>query len=445
MSEYKFACPGCGQRIAVTDEYAGHQINCPACQAAIVVPANPGALPQAPPPPAPPAAPRPGVAVLSSAQPHVAVPAPNLEQQGSAAYQAHVAHKPKKSYTGLIAGVTAVALMGLAAFVGRDWLAGKWKAFHKPSTAEIAATNQPEPAPAPAEPTVAEIWQNVVATYKGLTSLSITGTATNVVGKAQGSAALNTPSVQGLSALFPTSADLSVKLGRPDNFRVDLNQHFGTAAVRIVGWSAGQGYYLMHNNTRRKESSLETVLVGLSSGTGFMAGLFFNEADGVLARAGTDWSRTNGAAISGQPCDVLAGTILFQKALIWVNKRTFLIHQIQIVLDGDTNTLEIDDAKIKEALMAAKDGQNVTPAEITQFKTGLQLLSNVRGTLTETYQDIQTNIPIALAEFEPPPSAAPPAGPPPARGARAGAGAGGGAAPTGGRATRIAAGARRGN
>ena len=50
MSDFKFACPGCGQRILANDDYVGYQINCPACQAAIIVPANPAA-------PAAPAAP----------------------------------------------------------------------------------------------------------------------------------------------------------------------------------------------------------------------------------------------------------------------------------------------------------------------------------------------------------------------------------------------------
>jgi hypothetical protein len=99
----------------------------------------------------------------------------------------------------------------------------------------------------------------------------------------------------------------------------------------------------------------------------------------------------------------------------------------------------MDDAKIKEALAAHKnDGQAVTPAEITQFKEEMKAQSQMKGTITETYQDIQTNIPIALAEFEPPPSAAPPAGQPPAAMPRQG-----GAAASPGRASRNAAGANR--
>jgi len=48
MSEFKFACPICEQRLAANDDDAGYQINCPACQAVIVVPSNPAGPAAAP-------------------------------------------------------------------------------------------------------------------------------------------------------------------------------------------------------------------------------------------------------------------------------------------------------------------------------------------------------------------------------------------------------------
>ena len=43
MSEFKFFCPQCGQRIQCDISYSGRQINCPVCQQAIVVPPPPRA------------------------------------------------------------------------------------------------------------------------------------------------------------------------------------------------------------------------------------------------------------------------------------------------------------------------------------------------------------------------------------------------------------------
>ena len=282
-----------------------------------------------------------------------------------------------------------------------------------------------------------------VATYKGLTSFSGTGVVETVLDMGLGSFATNAGGTPN-----KLSSDLATKLGRPDNFRIVVNQHIGSATVSLIGWSTGQGYYRMLNNNRIKDSSRGAALSGLgAAGTAFMAALFFNDADGLPAYAGPNWSQTNGAAIPGQPCYILAGKVFFQDTLIWVNKQTFLIPRMQIVLGGNTNATEMDDAKIKEVLTAAKNGLAVTAAEITQFKAQMKIASQVKGTITETYQDIQTNVPIALAEFEPPSGAAPAASQPPAGRPRpsAATGAAGGTPAPPGRASRIAAGARRGN
>jgi endogenous inhibitor of DNA gyrase (YacG/DUF329 family) len=75
MSEFKFSCPQCGQNIQCDTGYAGTQINCPACQKAIVVsPASASAAPPAMPVPsqsAPSSAIRRGTPVLAAAQPPV--------------------------------------------------------------------------------------------------------------------------------------------------------------------------------------------------------------------------------------------------------------------------------------------------------------------------------------------------------------------------------------
>lgn len=50
MAEFEFSCPQCGQNIQCDTDYAGTQINCPACQQAIVAPPSLRAASAAPPP-----------------------------------------------------------------------------------------------------------------------------------------------------------------------------------------------------------------------------------------------------------------------------------------------------------------------------------------------------------------------------------------------------------
>ena len=53
MAEFKFFCPLCGKQIQCDAGYSGTQINCPACNQAIVAPAAPGSGAPAAQPPAP--------------------------------------------------------------------------------------------------------------------------------------------------------------------------------------------------------------------------------------------------------------------------------------------------------------------------------------------------------------------------------------------------------
>jgi hypothetical protein len=77
MAEFKFSCPGCNQHIQLDELWGGHQIQCPSCQATIIVPqvrapaapAAPAAARPAGPPPVP------ASTVLSKA----AAPAPQAQ------------------------------------------------------------------------------------------------------------------------------------------------------------------------------------------------------------------------------------------------------------------------------------------------------------------------------------------------------------------------------
>lgn len=61
MSEFRFLCPECGQKILGDTAYSGAQIACPTCQKTITIPAAASAAPASPPPaPIPQPASRPG-------------------------------------------------------------------------------------------------------------------------------------------------------------------------------------------------------------------------------------------------------------------------------------------------------------------------------------------------------------------------------------------------
>jgi DNA-directed RNA polymerase subunit RPC12/RpoP len=433
MSDFKFACPSCGQRIAATDEYVGQYINCPACQKEIVVPANPATpsslainVPGALPPPAPPKVTRLGVAGLSHSQPHASSAAPTAEQQGSAAFRAHMARQPKKSYTGLISGVAAVLLIGLSAYLNKDTLKAKWKSFHKTPAeefaAQFAATNQPPPKPT--EMTASEIMQKVVEVYRDLPSFGSTGKATAILDMS----AVNP--VLAANGPVTVSSDLALKMSKPLSFRIDMTTPTALTNITVTCWSTGNGYFIQANNRRVSMPSRDLLFSSLntSASVSEIVLLFIDDASEGLAKPGIEWTRNKDETLGGEPCYVLAGTVNLQKVLVWVSKKSFLIPQTKIVLDGKSNAADMDDAKIKEALKAQNRGVEPTLLQIANFKKMLK----TTGTVTETYGGIQTNLTLAMSDIQPPAPVAPARAAGPAQGAGGYDPYGGGTGPNGG-------------
>jgi hypothetical protein len=448
--------------MGASDDYVGHQINCPTCHAVIVVPANPAAPPAEPvkssiaiatppgmpPPPAPPKVGRLAVSALNAPQAHAPSTALGPDQLGSAGFQAHVARKPKKSHTGLIAGVAAVVLIGGSAYLNKDWLSAKWKAWRGPTAAEIAAANKPPP-PEP-ELSAGEIMQKVAELYGNLPNYSSTGRAIAVLDLSAISPA------QAAAGPQPVSYDLSLKMSRALGFRIDMAIPKGTSNVIMTGgWSAGNGDWLLSNHRTNKLQSHDMLFSrfgdvvsegkGVSMGMGEIVRLFINDTSESLGNAGIEWTRQPDVQLNGQSNYVLAGTVKSQNVLLWVNRNSFLIPQTQVILQGKTGPDALDDDAIKGVLKAQNNGKEPTYAQINNYKR----TSKISGTVIESFPNIQTSTDLAAADLQPGAAASFGGGGAPGQGPGQGRGQGPpGRAPGagGGRASQIANGAnRRGN
>ena len=159
--------------------------------------------------------------------------------------------------------------------------------------------------------------------------------------------------------------------------------------------------------------------------------LFTDDTSDGLAKAGLEWTRKEDERIGGQPCYVLAGTVKLQNVLVWINRKTFLIAQTQVVLDANGHRRH-GRRQNQGELKAQNNGKEPTLLQIANVKK----LLKTTGTVTETYGNIQTNLTFAMTDIEPPAPVAPVAATPaPAPAARAG--------PSGGAAARAAVAAVR--
>jgi hypothetical protein len=364
MSEFKFSCPNCHQNIQATSEYSGLQINCPSCQTPMVVPAAPDS-------PAPAPAPAPAGARLSKA-----AATPHVQSSASAAatfYAAQQTHR-KESKTGLIVGVSLGACAIVAAIIFGPTLLKKFKHDDQAAAAAQAATNTPPPPP---QLTTEEILQNVGDTYKGMADYSAQAT---------------TVSDLDMSALMPGRAGpmsinttSSLQLGRTNNYRLEWEQNISGTTIKGAAWSSGKGNFVGYGPVApSKVKTRQLALMPASSSfvlSGGIADVFFSDTNS-LAAAVKDFTKTNGPSLNGVDCYVLVGEENHQTVLLWVNKSTFLINQIEVILGGTI----IDEAELKKLPSAQR--------------TAMMNLSKIKGTIIETYDNIRTNQNLVASSFE---------------------------------------------
>ncbi len=355
MNEFKFSCPHCQQNIQATPEYAGVQINCPSCQAPIVVPQATAA-----------AAPRPGKLTKAPSTVHYAATTPVMA--------AAMARKAKKPRVGLYVGLGVGAVVAVAAILFVPKLLDTYHQHKEAIAAEQAATNAPPPPPP--DLTADEILKKLGATYKKLTSYSAQGVSIGTIDMSQISPAMKEPQT--------LTTTLSLRLGKPDHYRMEWDREVGTQHLKGAVWAAGKGDFVHPGTVTTKVKDRETALNTAAATSGtlgiFTAALFFDETNSLAATL-KNYAKTNNETLNGKKCYVLTGQIASQKVLFWVHKSDFLIAQAELILGG----------KVDEATLAG-----LTLAQ----KAQMERASKLKGNFIETYQDVETNKVLNPNDFE---------------------------------------------
>lgn len=349
MNEFKFSCPQCQQNIQATPEYAGMEINCPACQAAMVVPQPPeSAAPQ-----------RPGGSKLSKA------PSTVQHAATSPVMATTIVRQAKKPRIGLYVGLGVGAVAIVAGIYFGPGLLDKYHEHkEKVLAAEVAATNVPPPPPP--EPTAEQILEKIDTTYKGLSSYSVKVESIGTIDMSQVNPQMKAP--------MHMTTKLSMLLGRPGRYRMEWDREAGPQTSKGAVWSAGKGDFVHTGNSTKKVKDRDTAMgtAGAMSGTmGVgLAELFFNETNN-LASMLKNYSKKTSETIDGHKCYVLSGQAGRQDVVFWVRKDDFLVVEAEVVMGGKIDT----------------SGMKLTPAQ----KAQIEAASKIKGNIMETYTDIETN------------------------------------------------------
>jgi outer membrane lipoprotein-sorting protein len=414
MAEFKFSCPQCGQHIQCDVGYSGVQINCPTCKQLIVVPLAPRSAA------VPPASPSLSIPARQSA------PAPAaFRRSGTPGGQPPVKAKSRTLRNVLIITAAVVLLAALGA--------GGWYFYskHKAKVAEeVAAKGNPAaqvPTPTAASADAAlDILTKVHDAYTNLTSLDAEGTSVMVIDMSRVTAADMNPNAtaaqkaaadkkparrrSGIPNAVTNNTEVTIKLARPDLYRIE-----GTAKMQMgrmtmtnttaVWTSGGTNYTLMmmaggayKNFTTVPDRKTALRMTSQSGGLAMVISqLFFDEAED-MGKFITDWGQTDDDSVDGQDCYTLTGKMLGQKLQIWVSKTSYMILQSQITLGAP-----VSDDDIAAAISTFDTNTNHTQAQLNQEKAMAKqqaaMMTKIRGVVTETYDNIQTNVTFAADDF----------------------------------------------
>ena len=412
MAEFKFSCPQCAQNILCDVGYAGAQINCPSCQQAIIVPPAPRSAAAPPVAPIPSSAP----AGLSTRQ-STSAPAAGRQFAGAPGRQPQVQAKSHTMRNVLVitAAVVVFAALGF----------GGWHFYSKHKAKVEAAKGNPAaqvPAPTATQSAGAlDILAKVHQAYTNLASLNVAGTSVSVIDMSQVTAADMNPNQSAakkkttrrpanIPKAMTNTTDVTIKLARPDLYRIEgigkTEMGRTTMTNTIAIWSPGKtnyslmivggGAYKRFTTVADRNSAF--MQNGQAGGLAMaIPQLFFDEAD-EMGQFITDWGQTEDDSVNGQDCYTLIGKMMGQKLKIWVSKTSYMILQSQITLGAP-----VSDADMEAAMSISDKNSNKTQAQLDQEKKAAKMtaamMTKIRGTITETYDDIQTNQTFAADDF----------------------------------------------
>ena len=390
MSEFKISCPHCAQHMLATEAYEGVQINCPACKNLFVVRK-------------PPAAPMPVAATPvsqnPSAAPAVTLPSPARPPANRTTSVSTSRKRPGALKTVLVAAAAliAIAVLGVGAWFGYSQF--KPQQMSAPPANENPAAKAPVPN-AQATGAALDILTKVHEAYAHLASFSAKGT--RIID-------LKAATVTDVPKTVTDRTEIVIKLARPDLYLIAGASWTGagrTAQTNLNAiWSTGPtNFSLMWLNGGATKNLMTipdrktALMLSAQSGglTLAVADLFFDEGND-MARFITDWEQTEDDRLNGQDCFTLNAKMLGQKLKVWVSKTSFLLLQSKITLGAPVSDADI------EAALALNSNSKLTPQQAAslraQAKQQAAQMTKVRGIITETCNDIETDKPVNAADF----------------------------------------------
>jgi RNA polymerase sigma factor (sigma-70 family) len=258
--------------------------------------------------------------------------------------------------------------------------------------------------------TVQEIAGKSQHTYATLLSYSDSGTVTASIGGSQA-----------------TVTDFSIRLQRPNFYRIDWSSIGGFYNSKGAAWCDGNGDFFRmgaagQNTKPEKMSGMQHTFasaMGVSGSAASIPAIFFaqpfGDALGVFALGRSQLKRKGDEKIGDVDCFVVSSTLRPMKlpnntgtsgtsiTTLWIGKRDHLIHQIQTMMEGASITPPPEsDSAIKTIL--ERQNKPATPEDIAalraELENSLNSAQNGKFVFTQKHEHVSVNQKFSPADFE---------------------------------------------
>jgi outer membrane lipoprotein-sorting protein len=211
----------------------------------------------------------------------------------------------------------------------------------------------------------------------------------------------------------PFNYSFSIKLARPNLYRIEWEMHSPNMTMKGAAWSAGDGNFvsLPGQTNPFHPKDLTTALAmatGVSGGAAAtIPGVFFSMGNDDLKRL-KDAAFGPDAAIEGDPCYVITGNAAPIKATLWISRKSKLIRQMRTDLSGPMKMPEITDQEASRVVELM--GQKPTAEAIQRMKAQMasartMMGSGITGFSIQVHRKIVVNPALRKADFTPPSTA----------------------------------------
>jgi hypothetical protein len=270
----------------------------------------------------------------------------------------------------------------------------------------------------PNSPTAAEILEKMAATYAAMTNYTAKGQTVSEMelGDVDFSQLPGAPSNLANEAELKkamrgkqiTHHEFTLKLARPGSYVIEWLHEMapGMPPTKGAVWSDGEEHYLMLGETRySKMQNRDMALAGatgVSGGAAHLVPALFFDLEMSPLKHFQDAIRMPDEIIAQENCYVVEGAMSGIKLRFWITKNDHYIKQQQQTVGGQAEIPELSDDDLRESLKMMN--QEATPERIAQMRRmmeGMQtVMSQAKGTITQTQRDIRVNQPLTAADFD---------------------------------------------